>query len=459
VQNAVVDADVAAILATGNFASGACIGFDTAAGNRTYADAVSNTAAGALGLYKIGVNTLTLTNANTYDGNTVVNGGIVVVRNNSALGSTNGYTLVNRVGGTAPLYTDSTGQLQLDGSGGALTLDENFILNGAEQYGYLGALRSLSGNNTLNGWIKVGAGGARIGNNSGTFTLNGPITREWPSYNPMLVLNPSGMLIVSNRIELGTGGVNFHSGGTVWLCSTGNTWTGYSQIQYGCIVRLGADHALPTGIKLTLGNPGTPPGNGTLDLYGFDQTVGGLIQNGTDPSFPNNLIRNSQAGDPSTLTVSQAAGVSDFFSGRLRENLSLVKAGAANSVLTLNGTNSFSGSTLVTGGTLTLSPTGTLGVACTNIAVSAGTLSVQNSDALSDDATVSLAAGGAAKLSLAAGVTEVVSFLFIDGDLQRPGTYGSADSGATFKDSTTFSGTGVLRVLHGKSIGTTFTVK
>jgi len=454
VQNSISDADIATILATGNFASGACIGFDTLGSNRTYAEVIANTANGALGVYKVGTNTLTLTAANTYDGNTVVNGGILVVKNNNALGSTNGYTLVNRVGGSPPLYTDSTGQVRLDGSAGDLTLDENFILNGAEQYGYWGALRSMSGNNTINGWIKLGAVGARIGNNSGTLTLTGPITRELPSYNPMLVLNPSGMLIISNRIDLGAGGLNFHSGGTVWLCSTGNVWTGYSQIQYGCNLRLGANNALPTGIKQTFGNTGTPPGNGRLDLYGFNQTIGGLIQYGNDASFPNNLIRNMQAGAPSVLTVSQAAGVSDFFSGRIIENVSLVMAGAPTSTLTLGGTNALTGSVTVNGGTLALSPTGTLGVACTNITVAAGTLALQNSDALSDAATLAVAGGGAAKVNLASGVVETVAYLLIDGELQRPGTYGSTGSSATYKDNVCFAGTGILNVLHGKNTGT-----
>ncbi len=451
VQNAISDSDIATVLATENFLDGACIGFDTVGSNRTYAEAIANTANGALGVYKLGTNTLTLTAASTYDGNTVVNGGILVVKNSGALGSTNGYTLVNRVGGNLPYYTDSTGQVQLDGSAGALTLDENFILNGAEQYGYSGALRGLSGNITLNGWIKVGAGGTRIGNNSGTLTLTGPITRELASYNPMLVLNPSGTMIVSNRIELGSGGLNFHSGGTVWLCSTGNVWTGYSQIQYGCNLRLGADNALPTGIKQTFGNTGTPPGSGRLDLYGYHQTIGGLIQYGNDASYFNNLIRNTQPGAPSVLTVSQAAGVSDTFSGRIIENVSLVKAGAANSSLTLTGTNSLSGSVTVNGGTLTVGGAGTLGDACTNVVVTAGTLALQNSATIANTATLSLTGGGSAKIDLAAGVDESVRYLFIDGNMQRVGTYGSGTSPASHKDSTLFSGTGVLRVLSDNS--------
>jgi autotransporter-associated beta strand protein len=459
VQNAIVDAEVATILSTGNFDDGAHIGFDTAAGNRTYAVNISNTTEGVLGVYKAGLNTLYLHGTNGYDGNTVVAGGILSVNNSSALGSTNGTTQVNRVGGTSPLYTDATGQLQLNSGAETLVLDENFYLTGAEQYGYTGALRNNTGNSVLNGWIKIFGASVRIGVNAGNLTLNGPIERIDAATNPMLVLNPStGLLIVSNRIDIGTGGLNFHSGGTVWLCATGNVWTGYEQVQYGCTVRLGVDEALPTGVKLTLGNPGTTPGNGRFDLYGFDQTIGGLAQYGDAASYPNNLIRNTQAGDPATLTVSQAAGVSDTFSGRIIENVSLVMAGTPTSTLTLASTNSFSGATVVSGGTLVVSATGTLGDNCTNVVVEAGTLALQNSAVIANTATLTLVSGGGAKVDLAAGVDESVRYLIVDDKMLRAGTYGSTDSTAANKDNDLFSGTGLLRVLNDNS-GTVITLK
>ena len=324
------------------------------------------------------------------------------------------------------------------------------LFRSAEQYGYTGALRNMSGNNVINGWIKIfgSSSSARIGVSSGTLTLNGPIERESTASNPMLVLNPSTMVIVSNRIDVGTGGLNFHSGGTVWLCATGNVWGSYQQVQYGCTVRLGVDNALPAGMKLTLGNTGAPPGNGRFDLYGYSQTVGGLLQQGNDASYPNNLIRNTQAGAPSTLTVSQAAGVSDTFSGRIIENVSLVMAGTPTSTLTLTATNSFTGTTTVRGGTLALDAAGTLGAGCVEISVEEGTLSLGNSASISDDATLILTGEGGAKVHLASGVNESVRNLFINGKQRRVGTYGSSASSATNKDNTYFSGTGVLTVLR-----------
>jgi autotransporter-associated beta strand protein len=72
VQNGVSDADVASILATNNFASGASFGFDTGAGNRSIALNLTDLVNGPLGIVKLGADTLTLTGTNNYTGGTTV---------------------------------------------------------------------------------------------------------------------------------------------------------------------------------------------------------------------------------------------------------------------------------------------------------------------------------------------------------------------------------------------------
>jgi fibronectin-binding autotransporter adhesin len=84
VFNGVTDAEVADLLATGNLGDGG-FGFDTTAGDRTYAQVLS----GTLSLHKSGPNTLTLSGANTYTGSTTISSGTLAVANAAALGGTN----------------------------------------------------------------------------------------------------------------------------------------------------------------------------------------------------------------------------------------------------------------------------------------------------------------------------------------------------------------------------------
>ena len=81
--NAVSDANFTTIRGTTNFTAGALLGFDTTAGNRTFTNALVNSVNGALGLVKVGANTLSITSTgSTYTGATLVDGGALVVSGN-----------------------------------------------------------------------------------------------------------------------------------------------------------------------------------------------------------------------------------------------------------------------------------------------------------------------------------------------------------------------------------------
>jgi len=106
----------------------------------------------------------------------------------------------------------------------------------------------------------------------------------------------------------------------------------------------------------------------------------------------------------------------------------------------------------VSNGTLVVGRDGTLGNSSTNIVVGGtGTLTLQNSKTLADAATLSIANGGTAKVSLASGVNESVRCLFFGDKQKRIGTYGATGSGAGVIDDEHFSGTGILTVLRDKS--------
>ena len=84
VGNGVSDGEISTLLGTTNFTAGAILGFDTSAGDRTYAAVIGDTAQGALVLSKLGANTLLLTGANTYTGTTTVSAGTLVAGGGSA---------------------------------------------------------------------------------------------------------------------------------------------------------------------------------------------------------------------------------------------------------------------------------------------------------------------------------------------------------------------------------------
>src|SRR5262249_6873593 len=111
----------------------------TVANGLVGADLVINAAVSggsAVQLIKEGQGTLSLTGNNVYDGQTVINNGVLLAASNTALGTNTGNTLVN-AGGT----------LQLAGSS-PLNITEIIVLNGSG-FANQGALVS-TGNNTLN---------------------------------------------------------------------------------------------------------------------------------------------------------------------------------------------------------------------------------------------------------------------------------------------------------------------
>ncbi|MCA9234416.1 MAG: autotransporter-associated beta strand repeat-containing protein [Planctomycetales bacterium] len=145
----------------------------TGAGTVNVADAANNlnvtgAVSGAGALTKTGDGSLALANAAALDGNINVNGGTLVVRSNTGLGTT--------VGGTQ--VASAAGTVELDGSGGNLTIAENFNRILARNVNNPTAhIRNTAGNNQLTGAIDVGGAATTYGNfenaaNGTTLTIN-----------------------------------------------------------------------------------------------------------------------------------------------------------------------------------------------------------------------------------------------------------------------------------------------
>jgi autotransporter-associated beta strand protein len=134
VYNAVSDSDVTILRNTTNFAASANLGFDTTSGNRTYTPLLSNTSQGALGIVKLGSNTLTLTSTNTYTGQTNVLAGTLYAGT------------ANVIPDSSPVNIASGATLSLNGSETIATLSGAGTLNTSSQL-----LFNSNNNATFNG--------------------------------------------------------------------------------------------------------------------------------------------------------------------------------------------------------------------------------------------------------------------------------------------------------------------
>ena len=86
VSNAISDAEILAMVQTGNLRGAASIGFDTSAGPRIYANDVGSLGQG-FGLTKVGGSTLVIQGSNTFRGPTAVAGGTLQI----GVGGTSGW--------------------------------------------------------------------------------------------------------------------------------------------------------------------------------------------------------------------------------------------------------------------------------------------------------------------------------------------------------------------------------
>ncbi len=381
--------------------------------------------ASAFGITKAGAGSLTLTGNNTYDGATcVTSGGVLRVVHNNALGSPSGNTVVS-----------SGASLQV---GGGVTLPEPLTLNGDGAPGGTGALCSTDGTNAWLGPVSPAAP-SRIRVRSGSrLTLAGGVTGATELF---LVPDADAELTVTNRpINLGNAGKLFVNGtGTVVLASAGNTF-GALEVA-GAALRLDAANALPPTSSLSLGSAYSPIA--TVELNGNDQTVGQL-NHGT-VTYGLRRIVNSSAF-PATLTVQQNTASALYYNGQLCGALRLVKSGDGTLVLSGAG-NTFTGTTIVSNGTLEVSSGSSLGNS-PSVIVAGGTLSLKSATAIADNAALCIADGNA-KVYVGGRFQETVATLKFGNTRARRGTWGASGSSATYIDNTHFAGTGRLNVLHG----------
>ena len=358
---------------------------------------LNNQITGAGGLTAAGTGVVTLTGNNTYDGLTTVDAGTLIVRSASGLGSTANGTVVDdgatlRVEGSftlpEPLTVSgngSTGEGALMSVSGNTTLSGHVTLNSSSTIGVVqagetltiaGVVSGVSGadlaklgsgtliltnaGNTYSGQTTIQAGELQLGN-AGVLPDGGRVTLAGV---PGAVLNLNGhdetigslsgggtlggnVLLGTVTLTLGgddssttfsgklsgSGGLTKRGTGTLTLAGQ-DTYTGNTTISSGTL-QLGSNQALAPGNVAVVGR---------LDLAGYSGTIQGLTGNGSVDT----------TSGTSTLTVGLGDATSTFAGQLLNSSGLLTLAKSGSGTLTLSGSNSYSGGTLLEAGTLSI---------------------------------------------------------------------------------------------------------
>ncbi len=321
-------------------------------------DPASATGWDGTSLIKQGAGTLILNAENTYTGGTTISGGTLVATNVEALGTgdvTNNATLELNTGGTFDNAISGSGQVVKSG-------DDVLTLSGANSY---------SGGTLISDGTLVASNVEALG--------TGDVTDD-----AVLELNTGGTF--DNAIG-GSGNV-VKSGADTLTLSGSNSYTGGTTISGGTLVASNVE-ALGTGdvtnnatLELNTGGDfinnigGTgrveKSGDDTLTLSGSNTYTGGTtISGGTLVASNVEALGTGDVTDNATLALNTGGTFDNAISGSGQ----VVKSG--DETLTLSGTNSYTGGTTISGGTLVATNVEALG-----------------SGDVTDDATLELNTGG-----------------------------------------------------------------
>ncbi|MGN6463367.1 MAG: autotransporter outer membrane beta-barrel domain-containing protein, partial [Pseudolabrys sp.] len=321
----------------------------------------TGTVSGNGGLIKTGDSTLVLAGTNTYHGGTVLTQGTVQVTNASSLGDgtitfnggtlepgANNLTLANAVamntaGGTVDVNSATTFALSgaiADGTGaGTLTKTGDGTL-------------VLSGNSTFSGGTSLQGGTLRLGSDhalgTGGLATSGTIIVDYA--NGVTIGNTITTTGSATSLNVDTG-VTAHQTGAVTATSqtvykTGDGTLTVDNVNAGIMFVLAG--TLQGGATNAFGSNATVYlGNGFLDLGGYGQSITNLQM------APGGTITNNGAA-AATLTLTPTSGTTTL-GGTLTDGtkaLGLTLNGASDSAIVLTATNTYTGPTTVTNGTL-----------------------------------------------------------------------------------------------------------
>ncbi|MDR3456054.1 MAG: immunoglobulin domain-containing protein [Verrucomicrobiae bacterium] len=274
---------------------------------------LSNTVSGAAALTVVGNGTLTLNTNNTFTGGLTLNGAVVGLNANGALGP------------AATATVSGVGRFVL-GTGVTITNAINAT--------------------TVSPGVATGLIMVNDNTNGTVTTVSGPLSFATAPANGGDFVGPtiSGYLSVLGSISapgvvtsVRFGNVRFAGGGS------------YQEMQVRAnTTSIGADNGVATSAVMDIGGNGSPTVPTYFDLNGYNQQLAGLKNTVTPANL--GIVTNSGA-TVKTLTLDLGAGNSLSFSGGVAGKVALVfDSGTEN----FTGTNTYTGNTTINGGTLEL---------------------------------------------------------------------------------------------------------
>lgn len=379
----------------------------TSTGANTLQSVVANPTSGATALTKSGAGTWILSSPNIYSGATNVNQGILQVNTNNALGTTTGSTTVSS-GAALKLNAVSYSTAE------SVSINGTGVSNG-------GALVN-SGTSSFAGQITA-ATNATINAGVGTLlTLTGGLVKNGTT----LTITGGGIVNV-NTVGISGAGANSDLvvDGVTVNENASNSYNGPTYIRNAGTLNANVTNALPTAngrTAVTMDDTGS--GNSNLTL-GASQSAASLTGASTS----------TVSLGVNTLTIGTSSGTTAFAGGISGTGGGITKDGA--STQRLAGATTFTGTTIIGGGTLEASAAGALGATASVSVNSGGTLLLSGSgNRINNSATITLATSGTGAFNTG-GLSETVGALTMTAN-------SIIDMGATGASLLTFANAGSI---------------
>jgi autotransporter-associated beta strand protein len=321
--------------------------------------------------------TLVLANAaNSYLGGTILNSGVLSISADGNLGVATSAVTINaatllttanlttarnialgspastiNAGGNSDSFSgvlSGPGALNTGTSGGTITLQNTNTYSG-------GSILN-SGILSISADANLGAATSAITINNGTLLTTAGITNARPISvgSPNSRIDVAGNTTTLNGSIGGTGGLGTGTGGGTLILGGAGTYSGPTSVNSGT-VQAAADNVFSANSAYTIAS------GALLDLNSFNQTIGSLAGSGTVKVGLGVLVTGGN-------------NLSTVFSGTIIDppGSGLDKVGTG--TFTLAGVNTYSGTTTIDGGVLSISSDANLGAATSSLTINAATL-------------------------------------------------------------------------------------